>query len=88
MSQAIEIKCKILFSSHMKKGEMATILASWSKDLFNPTYSDTLKTQGKIERGENGELYGDFQVKRGKWSPQLSEFCSIKWSRQLEEMGV
>lgn len=42
------------------------------KTLFNPTYSDTftatsgLKTQGKIERGENGELYGDFQVKRGK----------------------
>ena len=42
------------------------------KTLSNPMYSDTftatsgLKTQGKIERGENGELYGDFQVKRGK----------------------
>lgn len=42
------------------------------KTLSNPMYSDTftatsgLKTQGKIERGEKGELYGDFQVKRGK----------------------
>ena len=73
MSQAIEIKCKILFSSHMKKKEKW--LLYWPLDLktlFNPTYSDTftvtsgLKTQGKIERGEKGELYGDFQVKRGK----------------------
>ena len=59
-SQAIEIKCKILFSSHVKKEKW---LLHWSLDLktlSNPMYSDTftatsgLKTQGKIERGEKG----------------------------------
>lgn len=72
ISQAIEIECKILFSSHMKKEKWLLYWPLDLKTLSNPMYSDTftatsgLKTQGKIERGEKGELYGDFQFKRGK----------------------
>lgn len=63
---------QILFSSRMKKEKWLLYWPLDLKTLSNLMYSDTftatsgLKTQGKIERGEKGELYGDFEVKGGK----------------------